>query len=643
MKRRGCYHHSGASEPASCDPPRVLSGKVRWREVALFALFALVPAASLAVLGFSAVGSAEGAAQREVAAMVTAAAERVQRTADGSLRDAEDALGKAAAADANSSEIEAVLRDAAPPFADVFAVGPGGALLLPRPPVTRPAVRDPACDDQAAKLAAATGDAARREARRHILRACAEARTASGRMLWPLVAIDALRDGGGDALPDAGAGGDALHDGAGDAAALEAWIEAHAADLSPIERRATQLDVEALTAIAPPERARIAAALASPQSRRDDLARELATPEARAALDRAQRSPAVAAWRSATSVGAVRALPSGVAAGYVVHAGSLADAVAQQRLAVPPDLHAEIASSAAAPRAAASRVPAAAVELAPSLFLRLAPADPGIVARQAKRSRLLLGAVGVGSTLFACVLAALLYRRMRAVERSSDLRTDFVATVSHELRTPIASVRMLAELLEEGRVEPAEHAEVFEALARESRRLGETVDRLLGFSRMAAGRYVVDRRRGNVAAAVAASIAAFEERNPETPRIERDLDAAIEADIDAGQIQLAVDNLLANAKKYAPEGTPYAVRVARDGGGTLISVRDRGPGVARRDHKRIFAPFERADDRLSRATEGSGIGLSLVAHVARAHGGRAWVESAPGQGATFHLWIESPP
>ncbi len=354
----------------------------------------------------------------------------------------------------------------------------------------------------------------------------------------------------------------------------------------------------------------------------------------------------MATWRSATSVGAVRALRSGVAAGYVVHAGSLADAVAQQRLAVPPDLHAEVASSASAPRAAASRVavpvPVAAVEIAPSLFLRLVPVDPGIVARQAKRSRLLLGGVGVGSTLFACVLAALLYRRMRAVERSSDLRTDFVSTVSHELRTPIASVRMLAELLEEGRVAPDEHAEVFEALAREARRLGETVDRLLGFSRMAAGRYVVDRRRANVAAAVAASIAAFEERNPETPRIERDLDASLEADIDAGQIQLAVDNLLANAKKYAPEGAPYGVRVARDGAGTLISVKDSGPGVARRDQKRIFAPFERADDRLSRATEGSGIGLSLVAHVAKAHGGRAWVESTPGQGATFHLWIESP-
>ncbi len=344
-------------------------------------------------------------------------------------------------------------------------------------------------------------------------------------------------------------------------------------------------------------------------------------------------------WKSATSVGAVRATRAGTIAGYVVHEGSLTDAITQRRLELQADVRAEVAPS-AQPARASARVPVSSVEIAPALFLRLVPADPGIVARQAKRSRLLLGGVGIGSTLFACVLAALLYRRMRAVERSSDLRTDFVSTVSHELRTPIASVRMLAELLEEGRVEPGEQAEVFEALARESRRLGDTVDRLLGFSRMAAGHYKVDRRRANVAAAVAASIAAFEEQNPEAPRIERALDATIEADIDAGQLQLAVDNLLANAKKYAPEGAPYVVTVARDGRGVAIRVKDRGPGVARRDQKRIFEPFERADDRLSRATEGSGIGLSLVAHVAKAHGGRAWVESEPGQGATFHLWIE---
>jgi signal transduction histidine kinase len=79
--------------------------------------------------------------------------------------------------------------------------------------------------------------------------------------------------------------------------------------------------------------------------------------------------------------------------------------------------------------------------------------------------------------------------------------------------------------------------------------------------------------------------------------------------------------------------------VRREGGGVAITVKDRGPGIARRDQGRIFEPFERADDRLSRATEGSGIGLSLVQHVARAHGGRASVESEPGKGAAFTLWI----
>jgi two-component system phosphate regulon sensor histidine kinase PhoR len=199
-------------------------------------------------------------------------------------------------------------------------------------------------------------------------------------------------------------------------------------------------------------------------------------------------------------------------------------------------------------------------------------------------------------------------------------------------------MRMLAELLEEDRVEPEEQREVFVALAREARRLGETVDRLLGFSRMAAGRYVIERASANVASVVAASVDTFEERHPDLPRVRRDLSDVV-ADVDAGQVRLAVDNLLANAKKYAPTGTPYSVVVRRDGLGVAITVADQGPGIARRDRKRIFEPFERADDRLSRATEGSGIGLSLVQHVAEAHGGRASVASEPGRGAAFTLWL----
>ncbi|XXT21244.1 HAMP domain-containing sensor histidine kinase [Sorangium sp. So ce429] len=275
--------------------------------------------------------------------------------------------------------------------------------------------------------------------------------------------------------------------------------------------------------------------------------------------------------------------------------------------------------------------------------MRLSPADPAAVARHAARGKRLLVGVGAAATALALGLAALLFARMRTARRSSELRTDFVAAVSHELRTPIASVRMLSELLEEGRLAPEEHREVFEALGRESRRLGETVERRLGFSRMMAGRAAAQRAPARVAEAVAASIDTFEERNPEMPRVERYLDQAAEASIDAGQIQLAVDNLLANALKYAPRAAPYRVRVARERGGVAIAVEDRGPGIARRDQRRIFEPFERADDRLSRAVSGSGIGLSLVRHVARAHGGSARVESEPGRGAAFTLWIPGPP
>jgi two-component system phosphate regulon sensor histidine kinase PhoR len=255
----------------------------------------------------------------------------------------------------------------------------------------------------------------------------------------------------------------------------------------------------------------------------------------------------------------------------------------------------------------------------------------------AARSRRILVGVGATAAAIAFGLAALLFARMRAARRSSALRTDFVAAVSHELRTPIASLRMLAELLEEGRVPPEEQREVVDALAREARRLGETVERLLGFSRMAAGRYAIERAEADLAEVVAASIDTFEERSPELPTVERDLEAGIVARVDAGQIRLAVDNLLANAKKYAPEGTPYRVSVKRQGGGAAITVADRGPGIHPRDQRRVFEPFERADDRLSRATEGSGIGLSLVRHVAMAHGGSASVESAPGRGARFTI------
>jgi two-component system phosphate regulon sensor histidine kinase PhoR len=480
-----------------------------------------------------------------------------------------------------------------------------------------------------ATLASRAGEQERTAARHELLKTCAEAKTQAGRWIWPLVSLEALRLGQGDPL------------------ALAAWFESHRGMLGEPERTATVLEVKT-SSLAGEAQQRVLAALGLPRSRRDGLTAVLRHEGVQTAMQAISKGagPQSIPFRSEASAGALRALSDGRVAGFVVYAGSLTDALAAGTLALPEGIRAQVVegSTAARPGTTAGSEPAgerleALVEIAPLLALRLSLSDPAAVARRASKSRGILAGIGAGATAVAFLLAAALFARMRAARRLSALRTDFVATVSHELRTPIASVRMLAELLDEGRVEPEEQREVHTALAKEAKRLGDTIERLIGFSRMEANRQPMSRAAVPVAAVVAASIDAFDEQNAGAAAVVRALDTGVVASIDAAQIRLAADNLLANARKYAPEGGPYRVQVERARDGVAISVTDRGPGVKKRDQRRIFEPFERGDDRLSQATEGSGIGLSLVRHVARAHGGRVSVESEPGKGACFTLWI----
>src|SRR4029453_15322214 len=108
--------------------------------------------------------------------------------------------------------------------------------------------------------------------------------------------------------------------------------------------------------------------------------------------------------------------------------------------------------------------------------------------------------------------------------------------------------------------------------------------------------------------------------------------------VDAPKVERIVENLLANAARHTPTGTPVWVRVQSSAGGVLMGVGDAGPGVPAEVRQAIFQPF-RQGPTITAHAPGSGIGLALVARFAGIHGGRAWVQERPGGGASFHVFL----
>jgi len=223
----------------------------------------------------------------------------------------------------------------------------------------------------------------------------------------------------------------------------------------------------------------------------------------------------------------------------------------------------------------------------------------------------------------------------------SEMKSDFVSNVSHELRTPLASIRVFAELLRLGRLRSPEKSQEYgEYIEAESRRLTGLINNILDFSRIESGQKTYRFVQGNVADVVGSTLKTFEIRlrpsgfqiryeGPEHPL------PPITLDPDA--IAQAIHNLLDNAVKYSGDSREIIVRLAREADSILIAVRDHGIGIARSEQSRIFERFHRVSTGLVHNVKGSGLGLSIVAHVVQAHDGRITVDSEPGNGSTFTI------
>jgi signal transduction histidine kinase len=234
----------------------------------------------------------------------------------------------------------------------------------------------------------------------------------------------------------------------------------------------------------------------------------------------------------------------------------------------------------------------------------------------------------------------LVWRDVRRELRVAELRSQFVSSVSHELKTPLTSIRMFAETLQmRGSADPGIHAEYLDTIVNESERLTRLLNNVLDFSRIERGQKTYQMQSTPLTDVVNACVHTMQYPLAEQGfelhvSIGEDL-PPIEADRDA--LEQAILNLLTNAMKYSGQSRDIDLRVSRQNGSALIQVADHGIGIPAKEHQRIFEKFYRAPGPENRAIPGTGLGLALVDHIAKAHGGNVEVSSAPGHGSTFSI------
>jgi two-component system phosphate regulon sensor histidine kinase PhoR len=272
--------------------------------------------------------------------------------------------------------------------------------------------------------------------------------------------------------------------------------------------------------------------------------------------------------------------------------------------------------------------------------LQLAPSPAAMLnseERARRRSEYLLITLTLGIILAGTVFLLYVNERER---RANQLKSDFISNVSHELRTPLSLIRMYGELLALGKVKtPDKGREYAEIITRESERLSRLIDNVLDFARMEGGRSAYEFHRGHLGEVVERSLDVYRHRvEREGLKLVTKIDESLpEMLLDENAMTLLLLNLLENAVKYGRgEIGVYLTRVRDD---LRLVVSDQGPGIPPDEQKKIFDRFYRSRDARSSNARGSGIGLSLVKHIAEAHGGRVLVESEPGKGAAFIIDI----
>ncbi|MDE3112492.1 MAG: GAF domain-containing protein [Chloroflexota bacterium] len=226
--------------------------------------------------------------------------------------------------------------------------------------------------------------------------------------------------------------------------------------------------------------------------------------------------------------------------------------------------------------------------------------------------------------------------RVRAQEEAAVLKEDFVSAAAHDLKTPLTTIFAQAQLLERRAEREGRTSELtgLRRLLRETSQLARLVEELLDASRLERGALPMQPEECDLAS-LAREVAESERSGAD--RIELEADGPVRGVFDRDRVRQLIDNLVENGLKYSPRDSRVRLRVWQSDGQARIAVTDRGIGIPSEDVPHVFDRFRRGSNVDHRRSPGIGLGLYICRGIVEQHGGRIWVETAPGRGATFQV------
>ncbi|MGD0946010.1 MAG: HAMP domain-containing sensor histidine kinase [Candidatus Binatia bacterium] len=234
--------------------------------------------------------------------------------------------------------------------------------------------------------------------------------------------------------------------------------------------------------------------------------------------------------------------------------------------------------------------------------------------------------------------AAQLEASRKKLMELDELKSDFVSLVSHELRTPLTSIIGFSRTLMTLPLGAEQHRRYLGIIESEGKRLAELVEEYLDMSKIESGHIALQLAPVDVVRLVHEVVEQIQSGSAVC--IMTCLPAELPAVTgDVGRLKRVLLNLTDNALRYTAKGTSVIVSATAADDGPCVSVQDHGPGLTPKEAARVFEKFYRGRDSITERSRGSGLGLTIAKGIVEAHGGRLWVESEPGQGATFRFWM----